>query len=164
MNHNYFQHFEKLLQFNLWANKRISEMLIQLHEEKFSKEICSSFKSVKLTTLHIWDAETIWKLRLEGKTIENWPGKNFNGDKNDVITGLISSSQELLNFYLTNSEIDTIINYHNIKGENFFTSVKDIVTHVVNHSTFHRGQIITMLRQLGETKLSGTDYITYVRE
>ena len=50
-----------------------------------------------------------------------------------------------------------------MKGEPFTDSVEDTLFHVVNHSTYHRGQIITMLREAGETKVVSTDLIHYLR-
>ena len=57
---------------------------------------------------------------------------------------------------------DRIVPYRNIKGESFKSPVWQIVLHVVNHASYHRGQITTMLRQLGHTPV-GTDLITYYR-
>ena len=55
------------------------------------------------------------------------------------------------------------IAYKSMKGEPFTTKAGDIALHVVNHSTFHRGQMITILRELGQENLPATDYIFYTR-
>jgi uncharacterized damage-inducible protein DinB len=163
---NYSCNILKLTQYNLWANRRISELVEEWDEEKFSREINSSFPSIKKTVLHIWDAQVIWTLRLYGKIIYSWPSKNFKGTKEELLTGFIHSSKELEEYVntLKTDEEKAIIEYSNLKGEKFSTSISDIIIHCINHSTFHRGQIITMLRQTGKTELISTDYIIFLRE
>jgi uncharacterized damage-inducible protein DinB len=60
-------------------------------------------------------------------------------------------------------DMDTIIRYTNTRGDEFSNSVKDILFHIVNHSTYHRGQIAMLLRENGETPLA-SDYIAYRRQ
>ena len=74
----------------------------------------------------------------------------------------------LLDRYVTWAEAldpaawDRVVAYHNTKGEPFQTPVWQIVLHVVNHASYHRGQITTLLRQLGHTP-AGTDLVAYYR-
>ncbi len=166
MNQNYRERLIKLTDYNLWANKRISALSKDLDEKSFSQAIVSSFPSVKATLLHIWDAESIWRLRLLGESVTDWPSKNFSGTRTELISGFLNASGELKDYIqkMDESGENVKVNYSNIKGEVFSTSVADIVTHCINHSTFHRGQIITILRQTGITELISTDYINYIRE
>ena len=60
------------------------------------------------------------------------------------------------------NELDRTLTYKNSKGIQF-SSYSETILHCINHSTYHRGQIITMLRQLGQNNLLSTDYITYCR-
>jgi uncharacterized damage-inducible protein DinB len=59
--------------------------------------------------------------------------------------------------------VNRLIEYKTIKGETFATRAGEIALHVVNHSTFHRGQMITILRELGQENLPATDFIFYTR-
>jgi uncharacterized damage-inducible protein DinB len=54
--------------------------------------------------------------------------------------------------------------YNNLEGKEFTNTRAEAILHCVNHSSYHRGQLITMLRQLGFTQLFSTDYISYCRE
>ena len=63
---------------------------------------------------------------------------------------------------LDNVDLDKMIHYNNTKGEASVNSVRDILFHVINHSTYHRGQIATEFRQNGLDPLV-TDYIYYKR-
>jgi uncharacterized damage-inducible protein DinB len=51
-----------------------------------------------------------------------------------------------------------------MKGIEFKSAVDEILFHVVNHGTFHRGQMITMLRELGYTSFPSQDLIAFTRE
>lgn len=166
MNQSLKNYLLKITEYNFWANKRISNMIDELEEERLTKEIISSFPSIKQTLIHIWDAQTIWLKRLKNETVTDWPGKNFSGTKSDLLNGFLNSSEKLYEFVygLIDKDEYRIINYLNLKGEKFSTSVSDIIIHCVNHSTFHRGQIITMLRQVGKTTFTSTDFINYMRK
>jgi uncharacterized damage-inducible protein DinB len=59
--------------------------------------------------------------------------------------------------------LNSDITYHNFKGENFNNKVSGIIKHVVNHGSFHRGQVVTILRTLGINTIPSTDYIQWLR-
>src|SRR6185369_6098875 len=149
--------------YNLWANKKIADFLVTLTDEQLDKEIISSFSSLKKTVLHVWDAQHIWLVRMQGGSLGTLPGKNFSGTSEDLVNGFLKSSQELVDFVESSGEnfLLTPLRYKNLAGEEYKNKISDIIQHVMNHSTYHRGQIITMLRQLGFTKLFSTDYITF---
>jgi len=69
--------------------------------------------------------------------------------------GLIESFQE--------KDFDARVEYKNAAGEKYTNSVKDIITHVINHSTYHRAQIAQLIRQSGGEPAK-TDYIVYQRQ
>ncbi|HET9314036.1 MAG TPA: DinB family protein, partial [Vicinamibacteria bacterium] len=55
------------------------------------------------------------------------------------------------------------LRYRNLQGQEFETPLWQMVQHVANHSTYHRGQLVTMFRQLGAKAVS-TDLIAWDRE
>lgn len=57
-----------------------------------------------------------------------------------------------------------MVSYKTLDGKEFKNTVEEVVTHCMNHGTYHRGQLITMLRQAGHTKVGSTDYIRFARE
>lgn len=150
--------------YNLWANKKIADLLIKIDPALLKKEIKSSFSTLTKTIEHIWGAETIWLSRLNGASLTSFP--QASGDLDTFIKHFLSSSESFVSF-ISNKEHDFFSNplsYTDTKG-NAYTNVPwQIVMHCMNHSTFHRGQIITMLREVGITSLPSTDMIAYFRE
>lgn len=152
--------------FNLWANKKICDFVLTLSNEQLEKEIISSFPSVKATLLHVWDAQQIWLHRLQGTTMTDVPSKMFKGTADELSEGILKTSQELIDFVESCGDnfLLSPLDYKNRAGQEFRNRIGDIIQHVVNHGTYHRGQVITMFRQLGFTKLFSTDYIAFCRE
>jgi uncharacterized damage-inducible protein DinB len=161
---------ETLLQFanyNIWANKRIIESLQKLPEEDIDKEIISSFSSIRKTIYHTWAAENIWLERLQLQEQPVWIEEVFKGSFTEACTEWQKVS-EMLSVFISkqfdDKALEHVFQYYDRAKKSHKTRVCDILMHVFNHSTYHRGQIVTMFRQTGITKISGTDFITYVRE
>ena len=151
--------------YNIWANERICKVLEPI-PEVLDKEQKSSFTSIRKTIYHIWDSEFIWIKRLQGKSLNEGPSKTFNGSFLEFQNDFLGGSGKFF-MYVINKEsrdLEKELSYKNIKGEPFSNKIYYIIQHVVNHSTFHRGQIITMLRNAGVTVLPSTDFIVYIRE
>jgi uncharacterized damage-inducible protein DinB len=153
-------------QFNVWANERIIAFLKDnVSEEQLDKEIISSFPSLRKTLYHIWDAEGIWHARLNGSSPVFGLSKRFNGSTEESYQALLANSKAFADLIASKDEkyFQETLHYANTKGVKFENRICDIVQHCMNHSSYHRGQIITMLRQLGFTDLFETDYIAYCR-
>ncbi len=155
----------KHLAFNLWANSQTAELLKSVPDEIYFKENKGSFPSVAKTVLHIWGAQNIWLKRLQGESLSTWPQQSTTVSKQDQLNGLVQSSKDLYDFIQSKDDayLSSLYSYNNMKGEPFRDSVEDTLFHVVNHSTYHRGQIITMLREAGVTSVVSTDLIHYLR-
>lgn len=141
----------KYLRYNVWANQTLADYLSQLSDEQLEREIVSSFPSIRKTVLHIWDAEILWQLRLEGISLPEFPSKNFKNDNATMLKGLVDCSKAFLanmeaqdDSYFTASHTYMTISYGETTQKAY-----DMIHHCMNHSTFHRGQVIMMLRQLG---------------
>jgi len=156
---------QKHLQYNVWANQKIATFLATVDEQVLDAEMKSSFPSIRKTLMHVWDAQQIWFIRLQGESISKWPSQDFTGDTNALLSTFIANSQSLVDFIVTKDRayLDSSIIYKNMKGTEFSTPVEEILFHVVNHGTFHRGQLITMLRELGFTSFESQDLITFLR-
>lgn len=152
-------------QYNNWANRQWTDFLRMCPDSIFEKEIVSSFPSIRLTLLHIWDAETIWLERLNGRTPKVFPSHTFNGSNDELLDGMVAASEGFKAFVAQMTEVDLSksMTYHTIKSGQFTTSVADMILHCMNHSTYHRGQLTTLVRQLGLTDLPSTDFIKYKR-
>ena len=151
--------------YNIWANKVLFERISKLNEEQINTEIASSFPSVYKTIVHMWQAEDIWWQRL--KLVENIAAlsETFKGDFNELTTGLAKQSA-LWKKWVDNAndyQLTHVFAYMRNK-EQHKMKVNDMLLHLFNHATFHRGQLVTLLRQLGEVdKIPSTDFSTYCR-
>jgi len=156
---------KKHLAYNQWANTKVADVLREIEDQIFFQDNKSSFPSIAKTVLHIWDAQHIWVKRMQGNSQSKWPSASFKGSKDDSLNGLVESSSELSEFLQTKpkSFLSTLYAYKNMKGEPFENTYEDTLFHVVNHSTYHRGQIFSMLREAGMKQLPSTDLIHYLR-
>ncbi|MFN4235196.1 MAG: DinB family protein [Bacteroidia bacterium] len=152
------------LKYNLWANTIIANLITEKALDLLDKEIPNSFPTLRKTLLHIWDAENIWLTRLNNLPVTDWPSKDVSKHAN-VLLNLIKQSEDFIAYVESQEEtwLNTNCTYINIKGETFSQPVYTIILHCMNHSTFHRGQIICMMRQLGFENLPSTDLITFSR-
>lgn len=154
--------------YNYWANKKICDLLLSLDESIIEKDILSSFRTIKETIYHVWGAEWLWLLRIEfdGSSLIQSPIKDFNGSFKEAIESFHKVSDEIIKLVsdTDEKELTRRITYQNLAGKEFTSVFYEIIMHCMNHSTFHRGQIITMLRNAGVTNLFSTDLITYYRE
>ena len=153
------------LAYSVWATETLVDRLRKLDEAILYKEVKSSFPSIAKTLLHLWDAEVVWLKRFQGESLTDWPSRNFNGTTADLLSGVLKSSRDIQAFVENGGEafVKSIIRYRNLKGHEFEDPVEPLLYHIVNHGSYHRGQITTMLRELGVTDLVGTDIILYWR-
>lgn len=150
------------LQYNAWANNKLIDFVSQLDRSLLEQEVKSSFPSLCKTIQHTANAQEVWLSRLQDAPHLTWPG-DTNGE-NAMEKWRKSSADFVTHFQHQTSEYVTrLIEYKTIKGETFTTRAGEIALHVVNHSTFHRGQMITILRELGQENLPATDFIFHTR-
>lgn len=143
---------QKLVAYNIWANDILLTYLEKLTEVP---EKCIVLMS------HIFNAQVIWLQRLEGKTSAITPFylntlEQCRHIHNTTNLQLISMSQK------DEASLEHIIKYVTTTGDSFESATIDILIQVLNHGTYHRGQIAQLLRINGLEPVN-TDYITYVR-
>lgn len=113
----------------------------------------------------MWDAENIWWQRLKLSEHVVPPSARFEGSALDIISALLQQN-ELWKQWIDQSRpmaFEHEFIYKNLKGERFKQPVVEILLHVFNHGTYHRGQLVNMLRQAGIEKIPATDYIVFSR-
>lgn len=150
--------------YNLWANKIITGQISRLTEEQINREITSSFPSLYKTVLHMMEVENVWFERLklvEEPTPPGW----FTGNFEDLSGKLLQLSQQWQNWVTNANEanIAHVFGYYNFKKEFFKQPVYEVLLHLFNHQTYHRGQLVTMLRQSGTDKITPTDFVVFIR-
>ena len=153
------------LDYNVWANTRLTEMIKPLDEELINRELKSSFPSIEKTILHLWDSHVMWLSRIRNEQLTTKPSLSFQGSTDELLTGFLQAVKNV-NAYLETADeefFERVITYKIMTGEEYQQTVVNMINHLVNHSTYHRGQIVTMLRELGVTDLISTDIIVYLR-
>lgn len=153
------------VEYSQWANAKIAEVLHSVSDDIFYKPVPSSFPSLSKTVLHIWDAEIVWLTRLKGISISKWPSDGYEQKKTELLNAFTQSGKDLLTFVDAQGPdfLTTRIKYKSMKGIAFEDPVEEILFHLVNHGTYHRGQLITMLHGHGVTSLPATDLVHFMR-
>lgn len=154
-----------LFTFNAWANARTRQAVESLPEEQFYLDLKNSFGSIHGTLVHLCGAEDIWLQRLQGAD----PGVFMNKDAYPTYAAVKekwNAVEQGWKDYLVTLKDEHLMNgleFHNQKGEKVSQLTGQSLQHLVNHSTYHRGQITTMVRQCGGTPV-GTDLIVFYRQ
>lgn len=154
-----------LYDYNAWANRRSLDAAAALTAEQFTKPLGSSFSSVRDTLAHIWGAEWIWMERLKGRSPASLPDVAQFHNISALQTRWQEDEARLNQFVarVTQDDLDGLHEYRTVKFGQYSNPLWLSMQHLVNHGTYHRGQITTILRQLGAKPLS-TDFIHFYRE
>lgn len=154
-----------LYQFNAWADRRLLDASSALTNEQFTRNLGSSFGSVRDTLVHLYGAEWVWNERFQGRS----PSALLSGAGFPDLASIRGKLEEMDQYYidfvskLSQQDLDRVIRYKSFAGDEFSNPLWQSLHQVSNHATYHRGQIVTMLRQLGVKPVS-TDLIMFYRE
>jgi uncharacterized damage-inducible protein DinB len=154
-----------LFQYNLWADLRTLDACNSLTTEQFTRDLGSSFGSVRDTLAHIYGAEWIWNERFQGRSPSGLPQASTYSDLASVGAKLEEMDRYFIDYIakLTPEDLNRTIRYKTVTGVEFANPLWQSLHQLTNHGTYHRGQVVTMLRQLG-VKPASTDLIGYYRE
>jgi len=158
------QEIKILHAYNSWANNRIFEALTSLSDEQYKQDMKSSHGGIHGTLVHIVGAEKIWLERFKGAPqapLSQDPPKSLADLKAVWEKVGYDTAQWLGN--MTDKKLMETFTAKTLKGDTFTNTFMQALQHVVNHSSYHRGQIVTLMRQLGVQPLS-TDLILFYRE
>lgn len=153
------EHLKHLLAYNIWANRKmIDAFAAQALDENVLTE-ARRFMS------HLLLAEREWFARLDGKDstgFDFWQSLSI-----DDCRKLHARNEEdytrLLASVSSDDDLNRNVSYKNSKGVSYQNTIREILTHVFHHSTYHRGQVATAMRANGSTP-AYTDYIAFIRE
>jgi uncharacterized damage-inducible protein DinB len=156
------QVIQGLYRYNAWANGRAIAAVSRLSVEEFVQDLGSSHSSVRDTLLHIVWAEWIWLQRWDGVSRQTvFHGTDFPDlDAVRARWSKVEAAQRSFVEVATNERLLTVVQYLNLTGQTWEYPLWRQMYHVVNHSTYHRGQLTTMLRQLGAQPLP-TDLLVF---
>lgn len=147
------EHFLPLFAYNAWANLRAVEMIGELHEPNYAQ-------ALRLLS-HLLRAERVWLGRV--RETNDADTALWETDALEVCCQVVRTNTEAWSSFLSSSpDLTQQVPYTNSQGTPFKTELRDIVSHVLNHSTHHRAQVSLLVREAGEVPLP-LDYIAYVR-
>ena len=154
-----------LYAFNSWANRRTRETCAPLAPEEFTRDMRSSFGSVRDTLVHLLGAERVWLERWLGRSPEAFAAPTDFPDLASVERQWAEIEREQAAFIasLKPEDLGRVLRFKAFSGAPQEDQLEHTLQHLVNHGTYHRGQVATMLRQLGAKPVS-TDMIAYQRE
>lgn len=149
-----------LFTYNQWANRRLLAAASHLAPADFTRDLGASFGSVRGTLLHILWGERRWlQFWLDGSFIPDAVPDEFP-DTATLETQWSNLDEDRLAFAANLSD-SHLADHLNVRGQEF--TLGELIQHIVNHSTYHRGQVVLLLRQLGQTP-PATDYRLFLSE
>jgi uncharacterized damage-inducible protein DinB len=159
------QDLRTLVDYHYWARDRLLDALDPLAPEQFNRDLGSSFKSIRETVVHIYAAEWAWHARWIGQS----PTALMTGDAFPDIVAVrrawIEHEATMRAFLesLGEAGVARVFEYKLLSGQVGSSPFWQMLQHVVNHASYHRGQVTTMLRQLGASPAKSMDMIAYYR-
>jgi uncharacterized damage-inducible protein DinB len=156
--------FRRLYDYNSWANHRTLHACVPLSEEQFTRDLRSSFRSVRDTLVHISWAEWLWLERWQGRSPDKFSSTDF--PNLESVRRRWTEVERNLTEYIASlkpEDLERIISHKTTAGVPQAAPLWQMLQHLVNHGTYHRGQVATLLRQL-DAKAVSTDLIVFYRE
>lgn len=160
-------HFAMMAEYNAWANARLYEMARRLPDDQYRKDVGAFFRSLHGTLNHILTADLIWMRRLTGTGVH--PDK-LNAIVFDDLPTLsaarVREDQRIIEFVadLSDSRLEEALEYRTLNGTPAKQPRREILAHLFNHQTHHRGQAHAVLTLLGIAEPDPLDLLIMQRE
>jgi uncharacterized damage-inducible protein DinB len=154
-----------LLDYHYWARNRVLDAVEPLTPEQFTRDMGSSFRSIRDTLAHIYAAEWAWHSRWMGTSPTALLPPDMFPDLATLRAAWVDLEAKMHAFLdsLPEASINLVIDYKLISGQPGSSPVWQMLQHVVNHASYHRGQVTTMLRQMGVEPGKPMDLIAFYR-
>ncbi|MCU0325455.1 MAG: damage-inducible protein DinB [Spirosomaceae bacterium] len=143
-------YYKSLFEHEHWANLKVLESFIALPNPP--QRVMQLFS-------HIIAAQRIWLDRITGKQTQVTPWEEFS---TEIMLELLEINYVEILKLIENEDFEQLIHYTNSKGNAFINTISQIFTHLTLHASYHRGQIVSLIKPQVEN-LPITDYIFYVR-
>ena len=161
-------HALELYDYHVWANKKFFQRLKELPKDIYDQEIQSVFSSISKALVHIYMTDTVWLGVMQENSMEEIQAsiaiaQDKTKDKSlKEMEKLFQSLSEEYQHLLNNvTDLDKEISPVHPKFGRLDTHFSELVQHVVNHGTYHRGNLTAMIRQQGYSSVSN-DYVFYL--
>ena len=156
--------------YHYWARDRIFDAVATLTPEQFTRPVESSFKSVRDTVAHIYFADWVWYMRWTDQLPASpSPASPPASDSSPDVESMRAASKELegkIRAFVNDggeAGINRVYHYKSLLGQPAASAFWQMLVHIVNHGSYHRGQVTTLLRQLGAPPPKSTDMIAFFR-
>lgn len=157
------EYFNDLAAYNSWADQKAMDWLCQITDEQWEQTNVSSFSSIRQTAVHIASAEKIWIDFWTQAADPVYLSANFTGSRNELLRIWKTASNGLETYIKSHpeEELGQSVRFIYPNGNTGQMPYYQTFAHIVNHSTYHRGQLVTLLRQAGYNQFSSIDLATY---
>jgi uncharacterized damage-inducible protein DinB len=161
------EHFALMAQYNAWANARLYRMAAQLPGEQYRRDVGAYFKSLHGTLNHLLAADRIWMWRLTGTGVAP---TRLDAITSEDLTELTASrraeDERILSFVesLTDARLDADVEYRTLNASSQQQKLREVLAHLFNHQTHHRGQAHAILTTLGVKEPDSLDVLWMLRE
>jgi len=161
-----FDELHTLLEYHYWARDRLLAAIDQLSQEQLRTDRGNSFPSIYDTLVHLYGADWIWLSRWEGTSPTALPASDQFPDLAALRTawGQNEVRVRALVQRLGEDGIQRPMMYRGWDGKEQAQIFWQMFQHLVNHGSYHRGQITTMLRQIQVAPAKSMDLIAFYRE
>lgn len=159
------QDLRTLVDYNYWARDRLLDAVEPLSAEQLTRDLGNSFPSIRDTLVHLYAAEWIWCCRWEGESPQSMPNPASFPDLASIRKGMIEQERKVRAVLdrLGEAGVAQSIEYRTTDGKVQAQPFWQMLQHVVNHGSYHRGQVTTMLRQLKAAPPKSMDLIAFYR-
>ena len=160
-----YQEIRVLLDYHYWARDRMFDAVEKLSPQQYKEDLHNSFRSIHDTLVHVYAAESVWCSRWHGESPGALSSAGVFADFNALRTAWAAHETKMRTFLesLGASGVERVIEYKSFAGQPSKQPYWQMLQHVVNHASYHRGQVTTMIRQLNATPPASMDLITYYR-
>jgi uncharacterized damage-inducible protein DinB len=150
------------LDYSRWASERSLEAARPLTEEELARDVGTSYGGVLGTLAHVFQADRIWLSRLQGAPRFALADPDETWTLDALAEAWTRTADGWREWVSGVSDFEKVLDYKNLAGQSHSLPLWQVVLHVVNHGTYHRGQVTTMLRQLGYAPVSTDLHLFYL--
>jgi uncharacterized damage-inducible protein DinB len=155
-------HFSMMARYNAWANTRIYTMAAALPDESYRREVGVFFKSLHGTLNHLLVADRIWMRRLTGEgTHPDQLNAVLFEDLASLHSARTAEDQRLVDYIerLSEADFENELRYQTMNGTPRRQPVREVLAHLFNHQTHHRGQAHAVLTLVGVAEPESLDLL-----
>jgi uncharacterized damage-inducible protein DinB len=156
---------QTLLDYHYWARDIILDAVTEVPRDKFLQPVESSFKSLRDTVAHVYAADLVWYNRWLGLPPSGLVAYDQFPDATSIRTAWKDLETNVRQYVINlgDAGVNRTYDYKLLSGAPDTAPFWQMLVHVVNHASYHRGQVTTLLRQLGASPPKQTDMIAFFR-